>query len=201
MMPSAFGLAGVNQHTWTGGWGTVTYWNAYVANTQMYGKGTFIDSRLDNAKQYPGRGEGRLGTQARRDGPDHRQAAGVALLSTRDAGAQGARRAATTPTAAQRGQEVFNGNAKCSTCHVPPIFTEPGYNLHTAEEIGIDELPGQPRPGRALCHHAAAGVVRHAEDSQGRLLPRRPLRHAGRRRRALRSLSQAALSRRSRRTI
>src|SRR5688572_5936882 len=46
MMPSAFGLAGVNQHTWTGGWGTVTYWNAYVANTQMYGKGTFIDSRL-----------------------------------------------------------------------------------------------------------------------------------------------------------
>src|SRR5688572_23281827 len=53
MMPSAFGLAGVNQHTWTGGWGTVTYWNAYVANTQMYGKGTFIDSRLDDKKQYP----------------------------------------------------------------------------------------------------------------------------------------------------
>lgn len=53
MMPSAFGLAGVNQHTWTGGWGTVTYWNAYVANTQMYGKGTFIDTRLNDAKQYP----------------------------------------------------------------------------------------------------------------------------------------------------
>src|SRR5918993_3101845 len=53
MMPSAFGLAGVNQHTWTGGWGTVTYWNAYVANTQMYGQGVFIDPRLDNAKQYP----------------------------------------------------------------------------------------------------------------------------------------------------
>ena len=47
MMPSAFGLAGVNQHTWTGGWGTVTYWNAYVANTQMYGQGTFFDSRLE----------------------------------------------------------------------------------------------------------------------------------------------------------
>jgi hypothetical protein len=37
LMPSAFGLAGVNHHTWTGGWGTVTYWNAYVANTQMHG--------------------------------------------------------------------------------------------------------------------------------------------------------------------
>src|SRR5262245_4538428 len=53
MMPSAFGLAGVNEHTWTGGWGTVTYWNAYVANTQMYGKGTFLDSRLKNAEQFP----------------------------------------------------------------------------------------------------------------------------------------------------
>jgi hypothetical protein len=26
--PPAFGLAGVNNHTWTGGWGTVSYWNA-----------------------------------------------------------------------------------------------------------------------------------------------------------------------------
>ena len=33
---------------------------------------------------------------------------------------------------------LFNGQAKCASCHVPPIFTEPGYNLHTGEEIGID---------------------------------------------------------------
>ena len=46
LMPSAFGLAGVNQHTWTGGWGTVTYWNAYVANLELAGKGTFYDERL-----------------------------------------------------------------------------------------------------------------------------------------------------------
>jgi hypothetical protein len=32
--PAAFGLAGVNNHTWTGGWGTITYWNAYVANLE-----------------------------------------------------------------------------------------------------------------------------------------------------------------------
>jgi hypothetical protein len=41
--------------------GTVTYWNAYVANTQMYGKGTFIDSRLDT-QTVPSGGEGWLGT-------------------------------------------------------------------------------------------------------------------------------------------
>jgi hypothetical protein len=51
--PPAFGLAGVNNHTWTGSWGTVTYWNAYVANLEMHGKGRFYDPRLDNAEKYP----------------------------------------------------------------------------------------------------------------------------------------------------
>jgi len=40
LLPPAFGLAGVNDATYTG-WGSVTYWNAYVANTQMHGKGAF----------------------------------------------------------------------------------------------------------------------------------------------------------------
>lgn len=51
--PPAFGLAGVNNHTWTGAWGTVSYWNAYVGNLEMHGKGTFYDSRLDDAEKYP----------------------------------------------------------------------------------------------------------------------------------------------------
>ncbi|MGH9194107.1 MAG: hypothetical protein ACRDZ0_16735, partial [Acidimicrobiales bacterium] len=42
-IPPAFGLAGHNLATWGAGWGTVTYWNAYVANTQMMGIGTFYD--------------------------------------------------------------------------------------------------------------------------------------------------------------
>jgi hypothetical protein len=46
LLPPAFGLAGVNQHTWTGGWGTVTYWNAFVSNVEMHGSGTFFDPRL-----------------------------------------------------------------------------------------------------------------------------------------------------------
>ena len=37
----------MNSHTWTG-WGSVPHWNAYVANTQMRGKGTFaLDNALD----------------------------------------------------------------------------------------------------------------------------------------------------------
>src|SRR5213078_1024157 len=51
LIPAAFGLSGVNLHTYTG-WGSVPYWNAYVANTQMYGQGTFFDPRLKTQK-YP----------------------------------------------------------------------------------------------------------------------------------------------------
>src|SRR2546422_5823021 len=52
LIPPAFGLAGVNLHTWTG-FGSVTYWNAYVAATEMHGSGTFFDARFKNAEQYP----------------------------------------------------------------------------------------------------------------------------------------------------
>src|SRR5688572_19554306 len=53
LIPEAFGHAGHNLHTWTGGWGNVTYWNAYVANLELNGQGTFYDSRLMNAEQFP----------------------------------------------------------------------------------------------------------------------------------------------------
>jgi hypothetical protein len=53
LLPNAFGLASFNQHTWTGAWGTVTYWNAFVANLEMHGKGRFFDPRLNNATQFP----------------------------------------------------------------------------------------------------------------------------------------------------
>jgi hypothetical protein len=51
LIPPAFGLDGVNLATWTG-FGSLTYWNAFVANLEMHGKGTFVDPRLDNAAQF-----------------------------------------------------------------------------------------------------------------------------------------------------
>ena len=147
MMPSAFGLAGVNEHTWTGGWGTVTYWNAYVANTQMYGKGTFIDSRLNDAKQYPV--AAKAGWGRKRDPVDLITAKLPALHFYQLAMPAPKAPAGTFDTeAAGRGQAQFNGAAKCSTCHVPPIFTEPGSNLHTGAEIGIDEFQATRGPAR-----------------------------------------------------
>src|ERR1041385_6392603 len=52
LIPPAFGLAGVNLSTWTG-FGSMPYWNAYVAQTQMHGLGHFFDPRLADKDQYP----------------------------------------------------------------------------------------------------------------------------------------------------
>src|SRR5262249_15068031 len=52
LIPPAFGLAGVNLHTWTG-WGSVTHWNGFVANLEMHGKGTFYDPRLNDPVKFP----------------------------------------------------------------------------------------------------------------------------------------------------
>src|SRR5690606_16819757 len=52
LIPSAFGMLGVNVHTWTG-WESVTHWNAFVADLEMHGQGTFYDPRLNDPEQLP----------------------------------------------------------------------------------------------------------------------------------------------------
>ena len=144
LLPAAFGLAGVNLHTYTG-WGTVTYWNAYVANTQMYGQGTYFDPRLDNREKFP---------IAARAGLGHRRAR-EDLVSDKLAALHFYQLAIPAPQppsdsydnkAAQRGKALFEGKARCATCHVPPLYTEPGQPMHTAEEIGIDDFQARRSP-------------------------------------------------------
>ena len=47
---------------------------------------------------------------------------------------------------AERGEIVFNNIAGCARCHVPPLFTEPGWQMHTGSEIGIDEFQAMRSP-------------------------------------------------------
>ncbi len=159
LIPPAFGLAGVNLATWTGA-GSVTYWNAYVAVTQQHGFGTFFDARLGNADQYPVAAES--GSFNTRRTPD---------LITSKLGAlhfyQLAIPAPKAPkdsfdeAAAARGKEVFNGRAQCSSCHVPPLFTEPGHNLHTPAEMGIDSFQADRSPTRMYRTAPLAGLWTH----------------------------------------
>ena len=85
LIPPAFGLAGVNLHTWTG-WGSVTHWNAFVANLEMHGKGTFYDPRINNPAQFPVGARG-FWQCSKQPGPDHFKACCTAFLSIGDSSA------------------------------------------------------------------------------------------------------------------
>ena len=144
LIPAAFGLAGVNLHTYTG-WGSVPHWNAFVANLEMHGKGTFIDARLDDAIKFPIAAKAGFGHV--RNDPD--------LITSKLPALQFYQLAIPAPEpprnsfddrAAARGKVVFNGAARCSSCHVPPLYTEPGWNMHTAAEIGIDDFQANRSP-------------------------------------------------------
>jgi mono/diheme cytochrome c family protein len=144
LLPAAFGLAGVNLHTYTG-WGGVAHWNALVSNLEMHGQGTFVDARLKDAVRFPV--AARAGFFDVRHDPDRTTAALPALhfyqLSipppTPPPGTFDAERA-------RAGKDVFNGAGRCATCHVPPLFTDPGWNMHTGAEIGIDDFQANRSP-------------------------------------------------------
>lgn len=144
LIPAAFGLAGVNQATSTGSWGTVTYWNAYVANLQMHGKGNFFDPRFDDAAKYPVAARTK---QGHKHDTEDRITPRLAALHTYQLSLLTPRppAGAFNAEAAERGRSVFT-IANCASCHTAPLHTEPGRNLHTAQEIGIDDFQSSRSP-------------------------------------------------------
>jgi hypothetical protein len=160
LIPPAFGMAGVNLHTWTGGWGTVTYWNAFVANLELQGQGTFFDARLNDPKKYPV--AARAGFGNKRSATDMVTAKLAALQFY-----QLAIPAPTPPegsfdrTSAARGEMVFKGKANCAQCHVPPLFTEPGWNTHKPSEIGIDDFQANRSPDETYRTAPLRGLFAH----------------------------------------
>jgi len=144
LLPAAFGLAGVNLHTYTG-WGSITHWNAFVANLEMGGRGTFYDPRLADTNRFPV--AARNGFWNVRHSPDLVTSSLAALQFYQLAlPAPEPPRGSFNSAAAERGQTLFTSKAQCATCHVPPIFTEPGWNLHTPAEIGIDDFQANRSP-------------------------------------------------------
>lgn len=157
LIPEAFGHAGHNNHTWTGGRGTVTYWNAYVANTQLVGEGTFYDPRLMDEDQYPiGKKLGLGNKRSKEDKVTDKLAAlhfyQLAMPAPKPP------KDSFNEEFAKRGEAIFNGKAQCATCHVPPLFTEPGWNTHTPEEMGIDDFQANRSPERSYVTQGLKGI-------------------------------------------
>jgi hypothetical protein len=148
VIPPAYGLQGVARETFTGD-GPVSYWNAYVAITQMHGQGTFRDAKLGiNIVQEPDLVTPKL--DALRE---------YQLSLAPPVPAPGS----FDPVAAERGRSVFRGDGKCSTCHVGSTLSDINSGKrHAPEETGMNphyaartiEKAYRTTPLRGLQQHA-----------------------------------------------
>jgi cytochrome c peroxidase len=156
VLPNALGLAGVNLHTYTG-WGQVTYWNAFVANLEMHGVGTFFDPRINNAAQFPIAVKNHTFDVRQPEGADQITSKLAALhVYQLDIAAPRPPAGSFSQAAARRGAAVFGtapgtdpvtgARVFCSTCHVPPLYTEPGWNIHSGAEVGVDDFQADRTP-------------------------------------------------------
>ena len=147
VLPPAFGLAEVKKETYTGE-GPISYWNRYVAVTQMGGQGSFHDKQLGiKINQKPDLVKHKLKPLREYQ----------FSLGTPAAPADG-----FDASAAERGRTVFQGAGKCATCHIPPLYTDVNRGiLHRPEETGMDAAYAQrtttkryrTTPLRALWQH------------------------------------------------
>jgi hypothetical protein len=133
LIPPAYGLRDVALETYTGE-GPISYWNAYVAVTQMHGQGSFSDPRIGiEIVAQPDRVTPKL--PVLRDYQFTLEAPAPPVGSF-------------DPVAAARGRVVFMGAGRCASCHIPPTFTVAPV-LHTPAETGMDGvLAGRGATGR-----------------------------------------------------
>ena len=128
VIPPAFGLRHVKREIYTGD-GVVSYWNAYVAITQMHGHGHFVDPRIGVDIDNP---------------PDLVSDKLEALRAYQFSIAAPEAPASADKASAQRGRAVFNGVAKCASCHLGDALTDVNANrLHEAVEVGQDAAYAQ----------------------------------------------------------
>jgi len=128
VIPPAYGLAGTKLATYTGE-GTISYWNAYVAVTQMHGQGTFVDPKLRDDIHHT---------------PDLVTSKLPALLLYQLSLAAPTPPAGSFDTAAAaRGATVFTGPGRCASCHVLPHYSDADQGLHAPAEVGTDPLLAQ----------------------------------------------------------
>lgn len=146
-IPPAYGLRGVARETYTGE-GPVSYWNAYVAVTQMHAHGTFVDPKTgDDVRQSPDLVTPKLA--ALRDYQ-------LSLSAPKpEAGSFDA-------AAAERGAAVFAGAGRCASCHSGDTFTDAGIRLHDPSETGMEPLHAQRSTTKKYRTTPLRGLLTHA---------------------------------------
>jgi cytochrome c peroxidase len=128
----------------------------------MHGQGNFFDRGLDNANRFPIAAKAGFGHVTN---STELITSKLAALHFYQLGlpAPNAPKGSFDPVAAKRGKEIFNGAAKCSTCHVPPLYTEPGWNMHTLNDVCVDGFQANRSPDRRYRTSPLAGLWTHAK--------------------------------------
>jgi cytochrome c5 len=158
VLPPAYGLAGVTNETYTAE-GPISYWNAYVAVTQMGGQGDFSDPRIGvDVHHTPDLVTGKLPAL---------RAYQHSLPTPR------LRTSAYDTVAAARGQVLFDGN--CSSCHVGGNGTDNNAGvLHAPEETGMDAAYAQRTANKQYRTTPLRGLYQHPpyfHDGSAKTLP------------------------------
>jgi mono/diheme cytochrome c family protein len=152
VIPPAYGLQGIHKITFTGDGDDIAYWNRYVAVTQMGGRGTFTEPRLNLSVTN---GTVDLVT----DKLPSLQAYQLTLQPP--APPPGSFDAA----AAARGKMVFEGNGRCVTCHAGASFTDANATLHPpADSMAEPESPSHAARSATKAYRTSPlrGVWQHA---------------------------------------
>jgi hypothetical protein len=156
LIPPLFGLEGVGLMTWNG-WGGIGVWVPLVIVLEMHGQGTFSDRRLRDATQFPIAAANMLDRV--NSSPDLVTANLAPLFAYVESLQPPAPpRGSYNVDASKRGQTLFTGKARCSNCHVPPLYTLPGWNLVPATVIGIDSFQADRSPNHGYRPPPLRGV-------------------------------------------
>ena len=146
VLPPAYGLAGTKNETYTAE-GPISYWNAYVAITQMHGKGNFEDARLGvSIKQSPDLVAPKLSSLR---AYQHSLPAPAPPPGSYDVAAAG------------RGRGVFLQS--CASCHVGVSGTDNnvGNKLHAPGETGMDAAYAMRTANKAYRTTPLRGLWQH----------------------------------------
>ena len=146
VIPPAYGLVNIKNETYTAE-GPISYWNAYVAVTQMGGQGAFSDPRLGIDVKHS---------------PD--------LVSPKLAALRAYQHSLPSPpppagsfdaSVAERGRALFDRT--CATCHVGGSGTDNNTGtLHAPAETGVDGAYAARTAGKAYRTTPLRALWQHA---------------------------------------
>ena len=145
VLPPAYGLAQIKNETYTAE-GPISYWNAYVAVTQMHGRGNFSDPRLGiDVKHSPDMVSAKLPALA---AYQHSLPSPPPPTGSFDA------------AVAARGRVLFD--RACATCHVGATGTDNNSGkLHAPEETGVDAAYAARTANKAYRTTPLRGLWQH----------------------------------------